>query len=337
MFNKKLLDKYIDKGLLMGQSHPDNPNVWIYNYTPQVQFERAWDDVTLNCRGLIIDWSKDKIIARPFPKFFNYGEVEVEIPNEEPIITDKLDGSLGIYYELDGKPYIATRGSFTSDQAIWATNWWRKNMSSVSIPDGFTPLFEIIYPENRIVVKYDWEGLAHLATLDIDTGKQILDHKIDGLRTPEVFPPASLDELKKLDGDNREGFVVYYPSKELRLKIKFDQYVRLHKIMTGLTPLRVYEVVSNGEDIYALIADVPDEMYATVDKYVKQLKKQYAQIEKEAKEVVEKAKKLQDRAEQAKFILQNCKYKGVCFKMLDGKDYSQAIWKQLKPRGDLKF
>ena len=33
-----------------------------------------------------------------------------------------------------------------------------------------TPLFEIIYPENRIVVKYDFEGLVMIGIVDIQTG-----------------------------------------------------------------------------------------------------------------------------------------------------------------------
>jgi len=120
---------YIEKKLVSEQVHPEDPDIRIFNYTQTVQFSKAWDDVTRQCRGLILNVKTGEVLARPFPKFFNYGEHIQNawtIPDEVPIISEKLDGSLGILYSLNGKSWIATRGSFMSDQAIWATEWWRK-------------------------------------------------------------------------------------------------------------------------------------------------------------------------------------------------------------------
>lgn len=47
--------------------------------------------------------------------------------------------------------YIATRGSFESDQALWATEWIQKRFRPVDFLAGYTYLYEIIYPENRVV------------------------------------------------------------------------------------------------------------------------------------------------------------------------------------------
>ena len=114
--NKTALEKYISEGLITSRKH-NELDLWILNYTPEVQYERLWDDVTLNCRGLIVD--KDyNVVERSFPKFFNYGELDPsQIPDEKFHFYEKMDGSLGILYWDGFIPKIATRGSFHSDQA----------------------------------------------------------------------------------------------------------------------------------------------------------------------------------------------------------------------------
>jgi RNA ligase len=72
-----------------------------------------------------------------------------------------MDGSLGILYKVDGKPYLATRGSFVSDQAVAGTAMLHERYGDYEFEDGFTYLFEIIYPENRIVI--DYKGMSDLS------------------------------------------------------------------------------------------------------------------------------------------------------------------------------
>jgi len=68
------LKPYIEKKLISEQIHPEDSNVRIFNYTQDCQFQKAWDDITMQCRGLIMNIQTDEIIARPFRKFFNYSE-----------------------------------------------------------------------------------------------------------------------------------------------------------------------------------------------------------------------------------------------------------------------
>jgi len=119
----KIRSEYLKEGLITERKHPDF-DLYIYNYTATVQYGRLWDDVTMLCRGLIIDGAGN-IVARPFPKFFNLEEHRQEgmpaVPNESFDVFEKMDGSLGIAYVTpDGYWSIATRGSFTSPQAIRA-------------------------------------------------------------------------------------------------------------------------------------------------------------------------------------------------------------------------
>ena len=97
-----ILEKYYTDGLLHKQTHPTK-DLTIWNYSPKVQYERLWDDITLQCRGLVTN-SKGDIVARLFKKFFNYEEYKPEeIPNENYVVYEKMDGSLGIlfYYEVE--------------------------------------------------------------------------------------------------------------------------------------------------------------------------------------------------------------------------------------------
>lgn len=167
-FEKNDLVKAIDEDLVTQRKHPDLP-LWIYNYGPEVQYRKLWNDVTLNCRGLILD-EDFNIVARPWKKFFNLGQVNLPIQFDDRVeVMDKADGSLGILYNnaynwVEGNLWIpdsfaiATRGSFVSEQAIGATKIWNESYSDIVVPDGFTFLFEILLPWNRIVLNYDYDS-----------------------------------------------------------------------------------------------------------------------------------------------------------------------------------
>ena len=109
--NLSLINEMIEAGYIQVKKHSD-ADLFIYNYSPKAQYDRIWNEATLACRGLILD-GDGNIIARPFQKFFNLGEFEGQyLPASVFEVYDKLDGSLGITYQLNGKWQIATRGSF---------------------------------------------------------------------------------------------------------------------------------------------------------------------------------------------------------------------------------
>lgn len=126
------------------QKHP-TLDLIIWNYSQRCQFAKEWNAYTEMCRGLITD-SEGNIVARPFRKFFNWGERDVNIPEEMPEVTEKVDGSMGILYFDGERPYIATRGSFKSEQALHATELIQKSgLTKKDFIDGKTYIFEIIY------------------------------------------------------------------------------------------------------------------------------------------------------------------------------------------------
>lgn len=254
----------------------------LFNYTALCPYERRWNAVERVSRGLIIDLSGN-IIARPFPKFFNIGEMEEtkfkNLPETAFEVSDKMDGSLGILYWYGDEPRIATRGSFTSEQAVWATAFLQEECYDLrDLRRGFTYLFEIIYPENRIVVNYgDHKGLCLIGIKAIHTGEDLSSdvflrevahkHGFDYLRFKhEVKSLRDLYEYAKQCSDqNCEGWVVKF-ANNLRVKFKTDEYMRLHRIVTKMTPQLILEAMIDGS-YQSVIANIPDEFYAEADSY----------------------------------------------------------------------
>lgn len=331
-------------GYVSQRQHPDDPELLILNYTPKAAYERAWNDVTMNCRGLIV--RDGAVVARPFKKFFNLGEMET-IPDGPFISQRKMDGSLGIVYLApDGMPAVATRGSFVSDQAQWATSWLRADGVMVEaceefFDQGLTPLVEIIYPENRIVVDYQGKmSLTFLTALDNATGLDVDDHGItwpDDVATS--WTSLDLETLEKWNaeskGEDSEGFVIRWEDGT-RAKVKAEEYLRLHRILTGVTPRKIHEMLATNMGIDRLAEFVPDEFFQWMKAEAGKIEQAYSDIEKECFAVLAQVDLDADRKTQAEFI-NSQPHPGIVFKMLDRKDYSEQIWKMVRPAGDTAF
>ena len=97
------------RGYISARRHPTEP-LTIYNYTAKCQYAPLWTPETRHCRGLIVH-DGGRIVARPFPKFFNFEEhSRSEIAFSKPFtVAEKIDGSLGVLYP-DGDGWaIASR------------------------------------------------------------------------------------------------------------------------------------------------------------------------------------------------------------------------------------
>ena len=332
---------YIEKGLIREDVHPEDNDVHIFNYTQKAQFDKVWDNVTKQCRGLIMNIKTGEVLARPFPKFYNYQEYVAngwEIPKGMPQITEKLDGSLGIMYTLNGKTWISTRGAFMSEQAVWATEWWRDNKGDEPYGNEFTHLLEIIYPENRIVVNYDFSGVVHLASLDTKTGFPV-DYMLP-VRGVRKINANNLDELLAMDEPNSEGFVIYWPEEDVRMKIKFPEYVRLHKLVTGVSEIAIWEHLKEGKSLDGLLEKVPDEFMKWVTSVEKRIREDFLKVWGAAQLGAQMVPKSWERKEQALYILDNYKYvSGLVFSLLDGnqKKAAESAWKMVRPHGNSQF
>lgn len=363
--NTKKLDieeikKRIDNGLLTVRKHPFL-DLYIYNYTHKTQHQRLWDSYTRMCRGLIVD-GQNNILNNPFQKFYNLGETEEtmiqNLPCEVPSITEKLDGMLGILYEEGDNPAIATRGSFDSVYAEWATNWLRiKGYSLDDFKQDYTYLFEIIHPENKIIVDYGNRAELVLIAVRNNNGDRKGDIELDHIKEAEElrlsyareFSPGdgndkisgALKYLEKFKGTESEGFVCKY-SNGLRLKIKSADYKRLHKILTGLSAKAIWATLRDMGTVEHVLENVPDEFYDWVKKVESEVTTSKNDIMNRSAKIAEEAKKLGSRIEQVEYITNNTKdgnegLRGIAFLLLDGRiekaEYS--AWQRARPSGEI--
>lgn len=278
----------VEEKLVMVQKHPSAP-LYIYNYTARVQYDKLWNEITLAARGLILNGDLE-LVARPFGKFFNLEEhAPHEIPQLPFEVYEKLDGSLGILYWWEGQPYIATRGSFDSDQAKHANGilYGKYQHLFSALDTNKTYLFEIIYPENRIVVDYGGKNdLILLAIIDNKTGHEhIAEIGFPIVKKYEAI--SDLYTLKALDEKDKEGFVVRFQNG-FRVKVKFADYIRLHRIVTGVSSLTIWEHLNEAKPFDELLERVPDEFLSWVSQTKHDLDSAYAQVLKNAQLAFEK-------------------------------------------------
>jgi RNA ligase len=336
------LADHVALGNIREQVHPYLP-LAIYNYTPQVQYSRSWDEVTLMSRGLILDIGTGEIVARPFRKFFNWAEwdpaKQADYFDRPHRITTKLDGSLGILYHWDGDWMIATRGSFGSDQAERGAKLLRQYDLSMVPTEGVTPLVEIIYPENRIVVDYgDYEGLIFLEAISISSGLALPSPWWKGPRAQTyVGDIMEVVALKSTSPGDLEGYVIRWDDGEMA-KIKFDEYVRLHRVLTGTNAVRVWEAMQEPDLWAILLHHVPDEFYHWVKQVELDLHTQAVQIETAARLAYQDHAHLASisRKEFALWAAHH-EYSDILFRMLDDKPYDSNVWKRIKPEPSRPF
>ena len=357
--NKATLDKYVEEGWLIRQSHPTLP-LSIYNYSQSTQYEKHWDDVTLSCRGVITDDKTGKIIVKPFPKFFNYEELPATmIPwsnSDYVYVQEKMDGSLGILFNYKNEWILSTRGSFTSDQAIRGL----EILKAKYILDAFEPsvayLCEIIYPENRIVVDYGKEKITFLGAainrswnwkeggddeLHWTTAQAYFKmsgiKKSDIVKTTQVFDlgPELYSTLKALNTANEEGYVLRFFPSNLRVKIKFEDYCTLHRILTNVSSYDIWEnLMKFGKLPEQMLNDVPDEFYDWVhatqtkinDDFHRTLVYHMATVSSILRDGTLTQKEIAER-----FLALTGVNHGVLFGIANGKDVSEKVWKMVKP------
>ena len=271
-------------------------------------YSEDWDNVSLHARGIVFDYATGEVLARPFDKFFNLGEmIDTETGELKPIagyvkqhlgfdnlsgdykhqkfrVMDKLDGSLGIAFWTGVDWYVKTAGSFESDQAKWANDWFDMLINPNVLDKSKTYLFEIIYNEDKHPIEYDFEGLVLLGIVDTKTGieeplSEILRvAKELNIRHAEVLEFTDFDEVVKYAKalpKTKEGVVITFENG-FKLKVKGDEFLALQKIFHFLTKDVVYEnFLWNSVDtdpetsvkdnlIYAFnegfIVNIPEEM-----------------------------------------------------------------------------
>ena len=282
-----------EAGRIMMDTDPTGRLV-CFRYTEETAAKADWDDVTLNARGIVFDKASELIVARPFTKFFNYHEVfgdNSKVPQTVAAIKhaglpfgmvfgpvrmmEKIDGSLGIAFFYDGKWMVITPGSFSSPQAIFATDWLNKKLATATdnLPHDFTFLFEITWHKDKHPIKYEHDELVLLAMIERATGEETLSEselkywaKVIGTRTPMFYDFTSIEDVAKICEtlpSTQEGFVLTWPNL-FKLKMKGAAYLKMLEFYTNCTDKNLWRAYDPILDIFHAHMD-PVHGYKVLD------------------------------------------------------------------------
>jgi len=305
----------IQRGVVMGADNwadfgsvviKRSSELLLFNYATAAQFAGVWTPFERMSRGLIVR-TDGEIVARPFDKFFNWLEGGMRGTGHIVTVTEKIDGSLGILYRSDGYKF-ATRGSFDSEQALWATDFLNRHYDLRSLPDEWTLLFEIVYPGNRVVVDYgDVEALYLLAIRNRFTGDYLPfwpdvyeAAQAFGFPLPNVFTFNRIEDILAATGQidaSREGWVVEM-SDGTRWKFKGDRYRELHKLVTGLS-FKVVLTACSEQRGAALLNQIPVEFQGQCADWVEEIETTVAR----ALDEIERAYSSAPKGERKEFAL----------------------------------
>jgi len=249
----------------------------LFDYTTGAHIANRWNFFERVSRGLVINHQTGEIVARPFDKFFYWLDGGRRSSGHIVSVMEKVDGSLGILYRHKGEDRITTKGSFFSPQARRATKILRERFDLTNLPDELTLLFEIIYPENQIIVDYEGrEDIVLLAARNRHTGNYLpyfpdlfeLGQEF-GFTLPNVYAFNSIDDIIAQTGKinaNFEGWIVEFSDGQ-RFKFKMDEYVEVHKLLRGLNYSDVLKQMIDGS-IERTLEMVPDTLLMQTKEWV---------------------------------------------------------------------
>ena len=322
------LREYVAQGFATARRHPRLP-LRIYNYSVKTQYNytaHTWPRELGDARGLILD-EDGIVVARGFPKFFNLSQLP-DWPSGPPEFWEKADGSLIIAFSYEGETLCATRGSFESEQAIWAAT---KIPAAFQPPPGISYCFEAIYPANRIVVDYKGlEELVLLAAID-QTGAdrdEMLPHAEQHFRKAKFHGQWEASQLPA--EQIGEGFVLRWPDGT-RAKVKLDEYVRAHHLLFALSTRSIWEMLVAGEDVEGRYAELPEQIRAWASQHAQLYRDQHAALSANVRAQFAGAPATSNRAEFAAWAKTD-KYPGLLFHLLDGKKIDAEVWKLVEPK-----
>jgi RNA ligase len=343
-----------ENGDVYRNRHPSLPYS-IFKYSPITQYSKNWNEITLASRGLVINDDTGEIVSRPFGKFFNYSEhaTPEELMVGPVSVSEKLDGSLGISMNTPDGLVITTSGGFQSPQGAHATKIYRERYEGNWKPrKGVTYMWEIIYPENRIVVNYGDEDDIHLlGAVNNRTGKSIPLKELKEWKWKRATEHEEFDSIHAAvaapNRTNHEGYIVHYTQTDARVKIKHDEYLTLHRFATGINKRRVWEMMREGHDMEQWRQQAPEEFLDFIDSQTTSIRSefdtQYSQIEGHAARAKAAMKPGHTQKDLALWVQNNVpkEDRGFVFPMIQrGKiegNKLNGLWDRIKPPAEKGF
>lgn len=280
-------------------SQSETEDLILFNYSDHATYSKMWDEVTLNSRGTVYEKQTGNVVATAFKKFFNLNEhLSTKLENLPLhfgfLAFEKSDGSMGNVFKYKGEWKVSTRGSFFSDQAKKAQTMLSKYKMDL-VPENVNLIIEIIYPANRIVVDYGAkEELVLLSAFDNKKLEELSWEETKKIAELCEFPlpkvySHSLDELVELAKTipfQEEGWVLRFKNN-LRVKIKGEDYLRIAKIKSHMSPLSFWEAMTS-EKLEVYIESIPEELREEADMLYNKLKGQLTELKLKVDSEVQK-------------------------------------------------
>lgn len=148
-----------------------------------------------------------------------------------------------------------------------------------SIPDGWTLMFELTSPQNRIICKYDkpkmWlhgardpEGIEHSP----EEVKELFNIPYDYPKHWDLNKKEEIFEtLKTFNGEEQEGFVVVDEETWSRVKMKSPSYLALKYVRDNDTPEGIWHLcVLENHDDFPELKEKTDKQVEEINNFKKE-------------------------------------------------------------------
>lgn len=248
--------------------------------------------IVQQCRGMVVDIGRRKVVAWPYSKFWNLGESQADqIDWSTARVQEKLDGSLMILHWVDvqrgwsvaSSGHPTAGGSFGSDARTFREAfWWLCHVEDLvwirAADVRITYMFELCDTPNLVVVRHEQPRLVLHGARWLADGAELTRAELTAQTAAmsceivREFPISSVAEClaaaEALNPLEQEGFVVVDANFN-RVKIKSPRYVILHHMKGDATPRRAIELWQTGET-GELLAHFP-EMAAAIAPIQEQL------------------------------------------------------------------
>jgi hypothetical protein len=241
------------------------------------------EQIPRDCRSLVLERGSWNVVAYTFPKFFNEQEGHSEkLDYSKAKFYEKLDGSLITAFFYDNKWYFSTRKKLLADGGMNETTMTFSDLIDMAIKGGynetreqfckrlhpdFTYAFELVAPENRILVRYADRDLRLLACRDITVMAELDIYKskahLGGFNLCPIMEGMTREGLDALFATKKsielEGAVAV-DSEFRRVKIKSPAYIADFKCAFAgrtLSTRKAAKLVLEGvsDDIRSIMSD----------------------------------------------------------------------------------
>lgn len=246
----------------------DFPYLMIKYKKEQMDFSNP---IVREARGCIVYYNGARWVyaCRPFDKFCNYGEEYSAVNDinwDYVTVREKVDGSLiKLWFSPHAKLWcISTNGTINADKtyvgdscityaeyfikAIGIDNF-QKLLTQLEI--GYTYMFELVGPENRVVVEYDEPAVYFLRSRENICGNLgFTTFDIPTIKYPKMYHLRNLDECiaaAAAMSKNEEGFVVS-DAQDNMIKVKSPEYLLAARVRNNgiLSVKRALEIIQNN-------------------------------------------------------------------------------------------